>query len=254
MKHITTLGIVLLTSALMAVPLHADLETFDSVNVASAISWAPGYSVATREGNLRVGAQGTNRGRSLFRFDVSSLAGTYASIESVTLSITNLVEIGGGGPGTVELFRVDDIQTGWTDRATMAEMDGDGSVPDGDAGSVPWVGGVDILSTHTGSALASTTVARNDPVGNVYEWTVTGAAAETLIDDWTTGVNSGLSLNHTSETGTDYRAIIVGANGVGGLAPQLSVELTPIPEPSSLLLLLLGGIGLFSLRPRRAKR
>jgi hypothetical protein len=221
--------------------------SFTPTRAASGVSWAPGYSIPVNEGGtLGIGAL-DNGGSpfltaALLGYQVSSLAGLYASIDSVTLTATVKDGYGGAGTGMVELFRVGDSHAPWTSSATW-----------GDSGSGPWAGGATMGTVETGAALASAAVTRNSPVGTVYAWTITGAAAQTLIDDWITGTNAGLALADTGTGGgVDYRSNI---GGIQGAVPQptLAVTYTAIPEPAGgMLALAAGGLALRRRREGRA--
>jgi hypothetical protein len=107
-------------------------------------------------------------------------------------------------------------------------------------------------TVETGTALASATVTRGSAIGTVYTWTITGAAAQTLINDWVTGTNSGLALADTGTGGgVDYRSNIGGIQGAVA-QPTLAVTYTAVPEPASGVLALVAG-GLALLRRREGR-
>ena len=202
---------------------------FNPDRAASGVSWAPNYSVAMNEGgSLAIGAL-DNGGTpfltaTLLGFDVSSLAGQYVSIESVTLTATVRDKYNGPGSGTVNLARVGGVHWDWTSNATWAQ----------DGTSNPWQEGANMGSVESATALASTTVTRASEIGTTYTWTITGAAAQALINDWVTGTNSGLALADSGTGGNvDYRSNI---GGIQGTVPQptLAVTYTPVYVPASL--------------------
>jgi len=207
------------------------------LQVANGISWSPGYSVPAQEGGkIEFGAIDNGgtllRERTLLRFDASGLTGALPPVESVRLELTVQAQYGGAGSGTgqVDLHRVDPAQTAWTNFATAAEMHGNGAPPAGDAGSVPWTGGVNIFSTHTGPPLAAATVNRLAAPGTFYQWTITGGAAQQLLDDWRAGANAGLALLDTGAIGgRDYRSNAWGANGTAAQRPRLTVTFASAP-------------------------
>lgn len=218
--------------------------SFAPTRAASGVSWAPGYSISVNEGGtLGIGAL-DNGGTpfltgALLGYNVSSLVGLYASIDSVTLTATVKDGYGGGNSGMVDLLRVGDPHAAWTSAATW-----------GDSGTGAWAGGATMGTVETGTALASALVTRGSAVGTVYTWTITGAAAQTLIDDWVTGTNAGLALSDTGTGGgVDYRSNIGGIQGTVA-QPMLAVTYNVIPEPSSSAVALLAG-GLALLRRRR---
>ena len=220
--------------------------SFTPTRAASGVSWAPGYSIPVNEGGtLGIGAL-DNGGSpfltaALLGYDVSSLVGLYASIDSVTLTGTVKDGYGGSGSGLVDLFRVGDPHAAWTSVATW-----------GDSGVGAWAGGATMGTVETGTALASATVTRGSAIGTVYTWTITGAVAQTLINDWVTGTNSGLALADTGTGGgVDYRSNIGGIQGAVA-QPTLAVTYTAVPEPASGVLALVAG-GLALLRRREGR-
>jgi len=206
-------------------PVSGTTTTLPLLQVASAISWSPGYSVPSLEGGrLEFGALDNSgslfRERTLLRFDASAIAAMAAPVQSVRLELTVQTQFGGTGAGTgrVDLHRVDPLHTGWTNQATMLEQAGNGAPPAGDAGSVAWPGGANVFATHTGPALASATVDRLAAPGTVFAWTISGSAAQQLVDDWRAGDNSGLTLVDSGATGgLDYRS---NCHGPTRLSPQ----------------------------------
>jgi len=208
----------------------AATATFSPTRAASGVSWAPTYSVPGNEGgSLAIGAL-DNGGTpfltaALLGYDLSSLAGKYASIESVTLTGTVRDKYPDGGTGTVDLFRVDAVHAEWTSGATWSQQTGAGN---------PWANSATMGTVETGAALASVAVTRGSPIGTVYTWTITGVAAKALVDDWVTGTNSGLALADTGTgAGVDYRANIGGIQGTVA-QPTLTVTFTPVHVPASL--------------------
>ena len=218
-------------------PVAGSTVSLPLLQAASAISWSTGYSVPTQEGGrLEFGALDNSgtlfRERTLLRFDASSIAAVAAAVQSVRLELTVQTQYGGAssGPGRVDLYRVDPIQTAWTSEATVLEKTGNGAPPAGDAGSVAWTGGVNVFATHTGSVLAGATVDRLASPGTVFTWTITGAVAQQLIDDWRAGGNSGLALVDSGATaGRDYRSNCYGLNGTATQQPQLTITYAEPP-------------------------
>lgn len=241
----------LISATCMAATVHtlsAATAQFTAQRAASGVSWAPSYSIPVNEGgSLGIGAL-DNGGTpfltaALLGFDVSSLAGQYAAVNSVTLTGTVRDQYPtNGNPGTVQLFRIGNSHAAWTTPATWAQ-DGSGS---------PWAGGATMGDLETGSALASATVTRGDAIGTVYTWTFSGAAAQQLVDDWTSGTNSGLSLSDTGALGMgDYRSNIGGIQGTVA-QPTLTIDFSPIPEPASGALAI-AAIGLMAIRRRTVR-
>jgi hypothetical protein len=215
------------------------------VAAASGISWAPDYALAVVEGGS-LGLGGLDNGGTpflqgaLLRFNLTSLAGQFTTINSVTLTGKVRDQYPGGQSGTVALYRINNSQAGWTTAATWAQ-NGNG---------VAWSGGANMGNIETGAVLANSTVTRGDAIGTTYTWTITGAAAQQLITDWTTGVNAGLSLSDTGTGGgQDYRTNI---GGIQGSVPQptLTVDYVSVPEPATGALAMATG-GLLLARRRR---
>lgn len=208
----------------------ATTATFTPTRAASGVSWGPGYSIPVNEGgSLGIGAL-DNGGTpfltaALLGYDLSSLAGKYASIDSITL--TGAVKDkypSGGATGTVDVFRVADVHAGWATSATWAQ-DGAGNA---------WADGATMGTVETGTALATAAVTRGVAIGTVFTWTITGAAAQALVNDWITGTNSGLALADTGTGGgLDYRTNIGGMQGAVA-QPTLAVTFTPVYIPASL--------------------
>ena len=246
----TRLSISLIAAActgLTASPLCAATAQFTPARAASGVSWAPAYSIPVNEaGSLGIGAL-DNGGTpfltgALLGFNVSSLSGQYAAINSVTLTGTVRDGYPSGSAGSVQLFRVGNIHAAWTTPATWSQ-DGTGS---------PWAGGATMGDLEAGAALAAASVARGSAPGTVYTWSFSGAAALQLVNDWTTGVNSGFALADTGTGGgLDYRTNIGGIQGSVTL-PTLTIDYTPVPEPSSGLLALAAGT-LLTRRRRNAR-
>ena len=127
----TNLAMVAAMALVTAGSSSALTAIFSPTRAASGVSWGPNYSVPVNEGGtLAIGAL-DNAGTpfltaALLGYDVSSLAGQYASIESVTLTGAVRDQYPGGGAGTVDLFRVADSHAAWTNSATWAQ-DGTGN-------------------------------------------------------------------------------------------------------------------------------
>ncbi len=223
----------------------------DGVIDACAISWNATYQCTLQEGYVGMGNL-DNGGTpfthaAVLKCDVSSMP-AYTGIDYVTFKFWQKASYASGGSGDVAMYRVADTFAGWAYDANKTQKVA--------STSTLWDGGVTMFDVGTGSALATTTVARNNPVDTLYEWTVTGAAAQAMIEDWKSGTNSGvLFLGVTVATsGLDYRVPLYPIeDGNADFSPQVVVGYTPVPEPGTFALLGAGLVGLLAYAWRKRK-
>lgn len=206
---------------------------------------------------------GNNRRLALLRFDVSSLAGQFSSIDSVSLQVR--LNTGRAVPTTgqiLDIFRMGEGNTGWVEGTGTGTTAGDGvTVPDtvtwrakSDnavvASRVNWAGsaglataGTDYFSASMGATNAFTTGAY--AAGDVITITLTasGFTLNDMINDWLADgtANAGLLIrgrftNTNNQIFFDSNETIL----AGAQAARLTINYTPVPEPGSLALLLLG--------------
>lgn len=189
-------------------------------------------------------------GRSLIRFDVDSLAGQYAQITQVRLELTTIQSFDLGG--TLELRMVAPENGDWNaGNSQFAVENGSASWDNKAEPGTPWVGGPGLGTTGFGSVLASSSFAPN-LTGGLLSLVINDAAAATaLIDEFSSGANEGFLIKAVNEApGTLRGDIKFHSSNVGaGLAPRLIVEYTPIPEPTTALLVFGGLVALAAQRP-----
>ena len=194
----------------------------------------------------------------LVRFDITSLAGQFSTIDGVTLRLfVNFLE----GSDTIQAFRLADANAGWVEGTETTAPGGD--PPDIGMstwnqrvqGSENWAGspgassaGTDYLTPLIGSAPFDATI-----VDLVF-------SDVSFIETWTTGTNAGLFLRTQNESdGSVIR--FHSSEAIDDLFhPELIIDFTPvsgppsIPEPSTWLLFGVGVIGILGFGWRRQKR
>ena len=178
--------------------------------------------------------------RSLFRFDLSSLAGQYSTISQIQFTLTLQNQ---SGSNTMNLEEVSAANSDWL-YTTATWNNKNTNTP------IAWDGGPGLGATGYGSVLDSQNW--NQSTASVT-FTISGAAATNLINDFTSGRNGGFFITSTDETGEGvFTQIGSGRSLAASVHPQLTVTYNPLPEPSSIFLLL-GGAGLVGLRRVRRK-
>ena len=253
-----------LRAATITLPAVQDATLFGGGDASSNTSLAdPGIFVGTD------GSKNPKRG--LIEFNVAGNIPAGSTITSVTLQLTVGQAAGTSGNGgtlssatTISLF---DESQAWgqpTNVAGSTTFSGMGHGKPAATGDATWnepfysatspttwttVGG-DWTSSLTASASASST-------GSPAAITWSSAAMVTDVQNWlnTPSTNFGWLLKNSDETdATDYLAFWSAqgatADNNSALAPALSITYTPVPEPTSLLLMTIA-IPILATRRRR---
>ncbi len=181
---------------------------------------------------------GTER-RGLIQFDVSGIP-SGSTITSVTLQLT----VPSGNTANSPNFALHRMNTVWGEgnkSGNNGAAAGAGEATWNDSGFGAWATpGAGSGTDYVAAASANTNVLG---LGS-YNWSSSGLSAD--VQAWVDGTanNGWILIETTSVSGTARR---FSSNG----APTLTVVYTPVPEPSSVALLGLGGIALI-LRRRKA--
>lgn len=247
------LGVVLVAAILVLLP--------GNVNAAVAI-------FQQNEGNTNLlseapdenyGHTGTHQiknyggaGRGLLRYDLSSINILGLEISSATLELY-MIDHGGGGTQTLSVYEVKAANADWVAGTSNGAAQTGSScwnkkwynTANGDwAGSAGCsTAGTDYESTAMSSRTLGTTV----PAW--YEWTISAAGLD-VIEDWADGTkaNAGFLLRAESLR-RNFRS---NWNGGGNAQYRPKLTVTYTPEPATMVLLGMGGIGLLIRRRRRA--
>jgi hypothetical protein len=197
--------------------------------------------------------------RSLMRFDVSALAGQYDAINSVTLKLYVSADIGAGSHGIfphLDVYRMDDANAGWVGGSGNIDGVTDTGTSTWDQrvqGSQQWTGGV--VDGDAGGALGPLLASQAYFNGSAtslspFSLTVTGTAAQSLIDDWAAGTNAGMLLR-TRDENYDMLAFH-SSESLAEFRPELHVDfnaaapVVPLPSAALMGLGLLGALRLVS--------
>jgi hypothetical protein len=173
--------------------------------------------------------------KALVRFDVSGLNGLYSSIESVTLRLR------ASNAATANVWQVSSANADWV------EGNQDNAVSTGGAsynfkstsGGVPsdWAGGVGMKVADTDYVSSSMKQASVAGAGEWFEFTWTGAEAKALIDSWaSTTMNGGWLVDLDGDSGQSGLVNVNFSSSESANAPELVVNFTAIPEPTTIAL------------------
>ena len=181
--------------------------------------------------------------RSLLSFDVASAVPAGATINSAVLRLT-LSNPRSTGASDINLHR---LTADWGEGTTLAPR-GEGAGAASSAGDATWASSFQGTSSWTtaggdflGGASATTSVNANGP----YEWSGLASDAQTWLDN--SAQNFGWILVGDESTSPNAKRFHSSENTSG--QPLLTIDYTPIPEPSSALLGILG-LGLLARRRR----
>ena len=199
----------------------------------------------------------------LMRFDVTALAGQYASVDAVTLRLFP-ISVDTLAPDSVNAFRVAPANAAWVEGTGVGVT---GSDPP-DTGESTWAQRVQGSQNWAGSAGASTagtdyavtaigstpfSAATGTGVANPFDIVLTPAQLAATFADWTAGNNSGLFLRVSAES--DRSITFHSAEAADpAVRPELIVTYTPVPEPCGVVALAAVAGVLRRDRRRRRKR
>ena len=221
------------------------------------------FSAGRRDGS----GGGTAHG--LIRFNIASLTGQYASINSVTLRLyPDFVIVPANITETLEVHRVTAADSGWvegngTSFTGFGPEDVGGStwafrVQGSSPGTgTPWAGSAGASTPGTdfnASVLASSIFNASTPLSTAYDVVFNDVS---FLAAWAAGSNEGLLLKIPNDTTfTDRREIGFWSSedtGLGGAnRPELIINYNSVPEPGVFGLLLVGAVSALSRKRRFA--
>ena len=193
--------------------------------------------------------------RGLVRFNVSALAGQFASINSITLRL-NVLAV--SGANTVELFEpLAALNGNWVqgtgdDTFQVGTSTWNNKFEPGTA----WFGGAGLGTLGYGGVLASNGYAGGFSGASDFVISNPAVAAALITDFLTPGNNGGFLLKATNESTAASNFIIFTSSDVLTVSehPKLIVDYTPTPEPSGAVLLAAGALCLLSARRAGVRR
>jgi hypothetical protein len=256
-------AIVVMTLLAVCAGASADVATFSGTSqtadtmVASATVMTGSYKYGGSTANYGgLSWFGTNAGgsntKAILRFDVSSLAGTFSSINSVTLRLVQR----DASTANVTLFRMNPADSNWEEgtdtgsggssgwwRRTNWTYCNQGSYDNWSGGSGVGTWGASLASTAAMPGLVDTAV----------DFNFGGVDLDALITDWAAvGVTDYGRMAFSTPDGNDVVTnegivLLAGANSTfhsseSAFMPELIVDFEPIPEPATMSLLAIGGV------------
>lgn len=245
------LGVALAGFALLAAPpLGAAIQVFtpalDTSIYSDATGNANGSGSVLLTGGTGNNVAGSNVRRALLYFDLSSIApGSIVSSTSLQLSVT---QAAGGTTGTtpVSLFS---LTQSWGEGASVATNQGQGTAAAiGDAtwtvrffGAVPAQPWLTNGGSFAAGALATASVGG---AGTTATWS--GAALTGAVQSWVDAPSSnfGWILLGNEAISLTARQFGSSENPATALRPVLTLNVMPVPEPGSFVLMSLGLVAL----------
>lgn len=182
--------------------------------------------------------------RLLLRFDVSSLAGKFTSIDSATITLKKANGPAGSGIDDAEMYAIADNNADWVEGNSMFVVTNGQSSWNSKKHNVEgglWIGDQpsDPFTSGGGGALGALQdtlvgVSSNDPVNTLYTWDLDPA----LVTQWVNGINAGVLFKEAIEndgigTGTELQLDFYSSEYGNFFAdapqhPKLEVHFTPL--------------------------
>jgi hypothetical protein len=194
---------------------------------------------------------------SLIRFDVTSMAGEFSSIDAITLRLHFSVNSATftDKNDTIQVYQVASANTGWIEGNLNGSTAAGGQSTwyHRNATTNNWAGSLGASTAGTdyvNTVLASTAFDRTELAGDVFDLVFTDTS---FFANWVAGTNPGLFLR--AQTGTQAAQVIFHSSEAGTAAfrPELIITYTPIPEPSTFALVISGGIAMELIRRLRKR-
>jgi hypothetical protein len=264
-RNLTVLGIATLLLASTAASASAVSVSFqEGINGYAGTEDNQIMDPGTGFQNANIGARNTfqlgnassiTTRRGLLRFDVSSLAGLYNSIDSATITLRKANGPTGGGTDSADMYAIADNNADWVEgNSHFVDTVGESSW-NSKFHPTPWVGGG---GGGTLGALQDSlpSVSGNDAANTFYVFTLDTS----LVDHWITTANAGVVIKEGAEidgagSGTDlqieFYSAQFGAIADAPVRPKLTINYTEIPEPATLGLLGLASLLMVGCRVRR---
>lgn len=183
--------------------------------------------------------------RELVRFPLASLAGQYATINSVTLELTLLNSP--QGSGFLNAHGVTAADANWQEGTGGANGNGSSWAYKINQTSTAWAGGGGAYQATGGAGVAGADYLAAPLGATAFNSGMTAGSTlsiafndVSLIDDWAAGVNSGILLKTGSDAVGSRIMFHSSESATASARPKLIVDYTPTPEPAAGALLALG--------------
>ncbi|MEX0865881.1 MAG: DNRLRE domain-containing protein [Pirellulales bacterium] len=205
---------------------------YEGCDDVALLEWAADVNFGGRT-DFDVGnSQQNRRGRTLIRFDLSSLKGKAQAIRAVTLRLTTADrEYSPAGPGEVRLFRLSDANADWREGSKTSGSD---SIPQrpGDAtwNHRGWAGspGVGTVAVDYSPIIHASQSYRADQTKNAtFDLRIDRDLG--FVEAWANGeTNAGFLLKNHIEDATSRICFYSSEHEIVEMRPQLIVEYVPI--------------------------